>query len=147
MTQPSTRRRPQGPAGSIRRSAGFTLIELMIAVAIIGILASIAIPSYQRYVERAKRADAHAGLMETAGILERCYTQYYSYDHSDCSLNNSSTVESPDGNYTVTISSNASSYTLSASLKSGRGVDGCGVPITLNEKGIRGPDDKPECWE
>src|SRR5690554_3899978 len=94
VTQPSTRRRPQGPAGSTRRSAGFTLIELMIAVAIIGILASIAYPSYQRYVERSRLSDGQAGLTQAAGEMERCYTQNYSYDE-DCLL----TTSSPEGVY------------------------------------------------
>ncbi|MFO8046335.1 MAG: prepilin-type N-terminal cleavage/methylation domain-containing protein, partial [Halomonas sp.] len=74
MTPPSTRRRPQGPTGSTRRSAGFTLIELMIAVAVIGILAAIAIPRYQSYVEKARRTDAMSALTTIAGQLERCYT-------------------------------------------------------------------------
>ncbi|WP_300272899.1 type IV pilin protein [Halomonas sp.] len=62
-----------------RRSAGFTLIEVLIAVAIIGILAAIAYPRYTAYVERSRLADGHAGLMQAAGEMERCYTAYYSY--------------------------------------------------------------------
>lgn len=108
MTQPSTRRRPQGPTGGTRRTAGFTLIELMIAVAIIGILASIAYPSYQRYVERAATAEAEARLMEGAGAVERCYTENYSYTDCDPGL------QSTD-RYSFSFSSSSSStYSLSA---------------------------------
>ncbi len=146
MTQPSTRRRPQGPTGSTRRSAGFTLIELLIAVAVIGILAAIAIPSYQGYVERAKRADAHAGLTEAAGILERCYTVYTSYNDENCSISDGDELDSPDKNYIITVSAGQSTYSLSAGLAPGKGEDGCGVGITLNHQGVRGPQDKPVCW-
>lgn len=79
MSFTDSRPRPQGPLGSTRRSAGFTLIELMIAVAIIAILASIAYPSYQSYVKSARVTDGKAALMEVAGRLERCYTADYSY--------------------------------------------------------------------
>lgn len=87
MTQPSTRRRPQGPTGSTRRTAGFTLIELMIAVAIVGILASIAYPSYQRYITESRRTDAKALLMTAAGDLERCYTRINNYEQCFDDLN------------------------------------------------------------
>lgn len=53
---------------------GFTLIELMITVAIIGILAAVAYPSYQQYVLRSARAEAASILMEVAGEMERHYT-------------------------------------------------------------------------
>ena len=101
MTPPSTRRRPQGPTGSTRLSAGFTLIELMIAVAIVGILASIAYPSYQRYVTESRRTDAKAVLMQVAGQLERCYT--VNNDYSAC---NAFPRESENGFYEVTAPSN-----------------------------------------
>lgn len=88
VTHPSTRRRPQGPTGSTRRSAGFTLIELLIAVAVIGILASIAYPSYQRYVKEARVADGKAKVVEVMSQLERCYTVTSTYtkrgDGGDC---------------------------------------------------------------
>ena len=53
---------------------GFTLIELMIAVAVVGILAAIAYPSYQEHVRKARRADAQTALLELAQFMERHYT-------------------------------------------------------------------------
>ncbi|MBP8275991.1 MAG: type IV pilin protein [Propionivibrio sp.] len=58
---------------------GFSLIELLIVIAIIGILAGIAYPNYQEYVARARRADAKTVLLENAQFLERFYTQNGTY--------------------------------------------------------------------
>jgi type IV pilus assembly protein PilE len=62
-----------------RRNAGFTLIEMMIVVGIVGILSAIAIPSYRAYVLRANRADAKRGLLTVAADLERCFTRNNTY--------------------------------------------------------------------
>ncbi len=59
--------------------AGFTLIELMIVVAIVGILATIAYPSYQDSVKKSRRADAKSALMGFVNAMERHYTEYNSY--------------------------------------------------------------------
>ncbi|HRY15792.1 MAG TPA: type IV pilin protein [Candidatus Competibacteraceae bacterium] len=61
---------------------GFTLIELMIALAIMAIVAAIAYPSYQNSVRKSRRADARAVLLQAAQFMERFYTQNFRYDRT-----------------------------------------------------------------
>ncbi|MGE6608183.1 type IV pilin protein [Halomonas sp. NPDC076908] len=122
---------------SLNGQRGFTLIELMIVVVIIGIIASIAYPSYTRYVQKSVRTDAHAGLMQAASELERCYTRTYSY--ANCDFPNTS----PESRYTISNSDNASGYKLTATLISNGGSDGCEEDITLSSSGERLPNG---CW-
>jgi type IV pilus assembly protein PilE len=62
-----------------RRSSGFSLIELMFVVTIIGILAAIAVPNYQEYLRKSRRADVTGTLTSFAAAMERYYTQHNSY--------------------------------------------------------------------
>ena len=80
-----------------KHGAGFTLIELMIVVAIVALIVAIAYPSYTRYIEQARRADAKSALLDAAQRLERCYTQNNTY--VGCNIPNTS----PDGFYTIAL--------------------------------------------
>jgi len=80
---------------------GFTLVELMIAAAIVAILAMIAVPSYTAYVKRANRTDATKTLTLDAQALERCYSQSFAY--AGCAGALVGTQPSPNGKYSVTI--------------------------------------------
>ena len=66
-----------------RQTAGFTLMELMITVAIVGILAAIAYPSYQDSVRKSRRGDAKAALLENAAFMERYYSTNFRYTATD----------------------------------------------------------------
>jgi type IV pilus assembly protein PilE len=80
---------------------GFTLVELMITVAVVAILAMIAIPSYTQYVRRANRTDATKTMTLDAQALERCYSQSFLY--TGCVGALVGTQASPQGKYNVTI--------------------------------------------
>ena len=66
-----------------RRLAGFTLIEVMIVVAIVAILSAIAFPSYQESVRKSKRADARTQLLEVAQFMQRFYSQNDRFDQAN----------------------------------------------------------------
>ena len=61
------------------KQSGFTLIEIMITVAIVGILAAVALPSYTSYVARGKRAEVRANMLEAAQFMERYYSTNFRY--------------------------------------------------------------------
>ena len=94
---------------TLRRLRGFTLIELMIVVVVVGILAAIAFPSYTRYVEKARRADAKSALLDASQRLERCYTQNNTY--VGCPVAGTS----PDGFYAIAATAQTvTAFTLTA---------------------------------
>lgn len=140
MNQPSSRRRPGGPAARPMGSAGFTLIEMLIAVAIIGILASVAIPSYQRYVQQARVSDGQTKLMEMAGRLERCFTENRAYTSCD---RVSLPVDSEGGFYRITGSVSSTTYTLTAE-HTGNQVKADCKTMTINQAGQTTP--RSGCW-
>ena len=107
---------------------GFTLIELLISVAIVALLAAVAVPAYTGYVEKARRSDATTGLTKIAAELERCYTQFSTYDNAGCSFGFVSNgalrnvnpaalvagIPSEEGDYTLNLAGTSQTYTLTA---------------------------------
>lgn len=124
--------------------AGFSLLELMIVVAIIGILASIAYPSYQEQVADGRRVDAQANLLALAQHLERHYTENGSYTTAVLPYNEAP-KDGADKFYDITIpASTAVSYTLRAVPKNGMAGDRCGnMDVTnIGQKAAAQAD----CW-
>jgi len=130
------------------KESGFTLIELMITVVIIGILVSIAYPSYLSYVQDARRGEAAGELLSAAQWMERQYTGDGTYLASDGS-NRDVTSFSTD-QYDISVqASAASSYTLQAVATGAQTSDSCGnLSVThIGVKAVSGTGASvSDCW-
>lgn len=146
----------QTASGRAIRAAGFTLIELMITVAVMAILVSIANASYQAQIRKANRAEAMDALSRAAMAQERYLFAYGRYatsldaDVTDngLALATSTRKDASDNAYydlTLATSANRLTYTLTATPQgSFQQSDSCGA-LTLAHDGTRGAA-KPNCW-
>ena len=99
------------------KELGFTLIELIIVVAIVAILASISMGLYTSYIIKANRTDARSALTETATSLEKCRALYGAYDNASCNV--SLPLDSEKGYYAISGAPAATSFLLTATPKTG----------------------------
>jgi type IV pilus assembly protein PilE len=121
--------------------AGFTLIELMIAVMLIGILAVIAIPSYRSHVLEVRRTEAAAGVLKLQQDLERWRLNEPSY--LGCGATSSPACVAPASNFVTYLISDQSptTYTITATLSG----DSTCPSLSLDQSGARGGN--PACWK
>lgn len=139
---------------------GFTILELMIVVVIVGVLAAIAIPAYSDYVTRSKRADAKAGLLSLQLEQEKYRANNPSYAtgaNLAAQLGVALPFISPDGIYTVVVqdaSVGASTYAITATPIAGEQNDPLCNALTIDQDGfnsssgtIAAADAEATCWQ
>ena len=138
-----------------RTQAGLTLIELMVAVVIVGILTTIAYPNYASYMVKTKRSQATACLQEASQYMERFYTTNLRYDQTTAgtavALPSTGCVQDMSANYTLAINSvSANAYVLKVTPKGNQASadTACGT-LTLAQNGARtisGSGSVAACW-
>ena len=132
-----------------RKTKGFTLIELMIVIAIIGILAAVGYPAYTSAVKKGSRTDAIDSLLSLAGRMEEFYMNADTYNGATVNAAGTGTVgssETSDGLYTLSISSaTAFAYMLTATPKN---ADPECTTLTLDSLGVKGATgtNATDCW-
>ena len=133
-----------GLAGKSRNAAGFSLSELLIAVAIGGILVAIAIPSYQTYMISSNRSGAQSHLLDIAQAQQQYFADNRAYAATLAELNGMTTPDKVSKGYTITIdvtSGPPPTFTARATPKAGTSQEG-DVTLEINQAGTKTPSDK-----
>ncbi|WP_045097646.1 type IV pilin protein [Legionella fallonii] len=130
---------------------GFTLVELLITLIIVGILVTIAYPSYKAYLMKSRRSDALQTLTQDQLILERCYSTNFSYSTA-CGALPAFPQTSTQGFYSITISNlGTSTYTLTATPIGSQAQDTTCANISVNQANARTANNSSNtsqsiCW-
>lgn len=136
------------------KQTGFTLIELMIVVAIIGVISAIAFPSYNSYMKKARRTDAKVALTKMADAQERYYLQNSTYTTSVTDIGG---ANSEEGHYTLSAAAGANGLLNGFVLSAVADSDGAQVTDTkcktfmLTSTGVKSSKDSSDatstkCW-
>jgi len=133
-------------ARNYRRQSGVTLLELMIVVVVIAILTAIAFPNYRDFVDRAKRNEAKALLLEIAQNQERFYLQNSTYG-TLAQLGYGTHLDTDSGTYRITVNGpDASNFDAQADyLKGGNEASKC-VRFNIDGRGTQTSTPYDDCW-
>jgi type IV pilus assembly protein PilE len=139
----------------VAKQKGFTLIELMITVAIIGILAAVVYPSYSDFIVRSDRSEAQRELMRLANLQEQVFVDRRRYSNTMIELGmtaNPHITESKKYSIASTIANNGTTFILTATAKGSQLRDTDCRTLTINEAGQQAATAKTgaasdTCWE
>jgi type IV pilus assembly protein PilE len=146
---------------SIRKSSGFTLVELIVAMVIAAILAAVAIPAYSNYVRKARRTDAKTALLDMASLEERYFSVNNQYSSTATDIGYAAwpvVVGSGSGDYSIAISNvnppalgppaTPATFTLTATATGDQTKDTLCTTFTLTQAGQQTSSDTTNnsCW-
>lgn len=136
---------------------GFTLVELLIVIAIMGVLMSIALPAYQNSVLRSGRAEAKSELLQVASDQERYFSNFNTYVDDATPLNTPVVADrdrtTQNGLYTISVAACGGGaitncFLATATATGDQAADAC-TTLTISNTGARGAtgDTTEECWQ
>ncbi len=133
-----------------KKNQGFTLLELLLTIAIIGILSAVAIGFYGNNVRATNRTEARSELSRTAGSLEKCRSLYGTYNNTNCATVNALPITTSTNYYSITAALNPTTFVLTATPIAGgrQASDLYCTTLTLSNTGLRQAtgSETTKCW-